>query len=160
VDAIPAYVSESSVEMFEKLGVMTRRELEARKEIKLEEYAGLINIEARTMIDMASKLYIPAVISYVDRVASSMSKVKSACAVADVSAQEAILLKASSLLAQTQKALDTLKAVTEKADSAASFHDTVLPAMDALRAPIDELETIVDRDYWPVPTYGELMFEV
>ena len=59
VDAIPAYVEPSTIEMFEKLGVLSARELEARKEIKLEEYAGLINIEARTMIDMASKLYIP-----------------------------------------------------------------------------------------------------
>ena len=65
VDAIPAYTDESSIEMFEKLGVMTKRELEARREIKLEEYAGLINIEARTMIDMAAKLYIPSVMSTV-----------------------------------------------------------------------------------------------
>ncbi len=160
VDAIPAYVSDSSVEMFEKLGVMTKRELEARKEIKLEEYAGLINIEARTMVDMASKLYVPAVISFVNRVAASMSTVRTACASADVSAQETILLEASSLLAETQKALDSLKAVLEAAEGAKSYHDTVLPAMIALREPIDRLENIVDKDFWPVPTYGELMFEV
>ena len=160
VDAIPAYVSDSSVEMFEKLGVMTKRELEARKEIKLEEYAGLINIEARTMVDMASKLYVPAVISFVNRVAASMSTVRTACASADVSAQETILLEASSLLAETQKALDGLKAALDLAEGAKAYHDTVLPAMTALRAPIDKLENIVDKDFWPVPTYGELMFEV
>ena len=160
VDAIPAYVAPTTIEMFEKLGVLSARELEARKEIKLEEYAGLINIEARTMIDMASKLYIPSVIAYVNSVASSMNTVKSAYAQADTSAQQTILVKASSLLADAQKALDELKKVTDAAETAKEYHDTVLPAMDALRAPIDELETIVDSEYWPVPTYGELMFEV
>ena len=160
VDAIPAYVEPSTIEMFEKLGVLSARELEARKEIKLEEYAGLINIEARTMIDMASKLYIPSVIAFVNSVASSMNTVKSAYAQADTSAQQTILVKASSLLADAQKALDELKNVTDAAETAKEYHDTVLPAMEALRAPIDELETIVDSEYWPVPTYGELMFEV
>lgn len=160
VDAIPAYVEPSTIEMFEKLGVLSARELEARKEIKLEEYAGLINIEARTMIDMASKLYIPSVIAFVNSVAASMNTVKSAYAQADTSAQQTILVKASSLLADAQKALDELKKVTDAAETAKEYHDTVLPAMDALRAPIDELETIVDSEYWPVPTYGELMFEV
>lgn len=160
VDAIPAYVEPSTIEMFEKLGVLSARELEARKEIKLEEYAGLINIEARTMIDMASKLYIPSVIAFVNSVASSMNTVKSAYAQADTSAQQTILVKASSLLADAQKALDDLKNVTDAAETAKEYHDTVLPAMAALRAPIDELETIVDSEYWPVPTYGELMFEV
>lgn len=160
VDAIPAYVSESSVAMFEKMGVMTRRELEARKEIKLEEYAGLINIEARTMIDMAAKLYIPSVIQYVNSVADSMSTVKAAYAAADTSAQQEILVESSELLAEAQKALGELKKVTDAAETAKEYHDTVLPAMEALRAPIDKLEGIVDSEYWPVPTYGELMFEV
>ena len=160
VDAIPAYTDESSIEMFEKLGVMTKRELEARREIKLEEYAGLINIEARTMIDMAAKLYIPSVIAYVNSVASSMSTVKNAYAQADTTAQQTILLKASSLLADTQQALDNLKAATDAAESAKDFHEKVLPAMAALRTPVDELETIVDSEYWPVPTYGQMMFEV
>ena len=160
VDAIPAYTDESSIEMFEKLGVMTKRELEARREIKLEEYAGLINIEARTMIDMAAKLYIPSVIAYVNSVASSMSTVKSAYAQADTTAPQTILVKASSLLADTQQALDNLKAATDAAESAKDFHEKVLPAMAALRTPVDELETIVDSEYWPVPTYGQMMFEV
>ena len=160
VDAIPAYTDESSIEMFEKLGVMTKRELEARREIKLEEYAGLINIEARTMIDMAAKLYIPSVIAYVNSVASSMSTVKNAYAQADTTAQQTILVKASSLLADTQQALDNLKAATDAAESAKDFHEKVLPAMAALRTPVDELETIVDSEYWPVPTYGQMMFEV
>ena len=160
VDAIPAYTDESSIEMFEKLGVMTKRELEARREIKLEEYAGLINIEARTMIDMAAKLYVPSVIAYVNSVASSMSTVKSAYAQADTTAQQTILVKASSLLADTQKALDNLKAATDAAETAKDFHEKVLPAMAALRTPVDELETIVDSEYWPVPTYGQMMFEV
>ena len=160
VDAIPAYTDESSIEMFEKLGVMTKRELEARREIKLEEYAGLINIEARTMIDMAAKLYIPSVIVYVNSVASSMSTVKNAYAQADTTAQQTILVKASSLLADTQQALDNLKAATDAAETAKDFHEKVLPAMAALRTPVDELETIVDSEYWPVPTYGQMMFEV
>ena len=132
VDAIPAYVEPSTIEMFEKLGVLSARELEARKEIKLEEYAGLINIEARTMIDMASKLYIPSVIAFVNSVASSMNTVKSAYAQADTSAQQTILVKASSLLADAQKALDELKNVTDAAETAKEYHDTVLPALSLI----------------------------
>lgn len=112
------------------------------------------------MIDMAAKLYIPSVIQYVNSVADSMSTVKAAYAAADTSAQQEILVESSELLAEAQKALGELKKVTDAAETAKEYHDTVLPAMAALRAPIDKLEGIVDSEYWPVPTYGELMFEV
>ena len=167
VDAIPVLSSEKSVEMFEKFGVYTRTELESRVEILYEIYAKTINIEAKTMIDMASKSIIPAVIGYVGEVASSMNCVMDACEEADVSVQKEILLETSDLLSETKVALAKLKDVTAAASAKASaeemaraFRADVVPAMEALRKPVDELEMIVDKDMWPMPSYGDLMFEV
>lgn len=69
-------------------------------------------------------------------------------------------MESSALLAETQKAMEDLKKITDEAETAKDYHEKVLPAMAKLRTPVDKLETIVDREFWPVPTYGELMFEV
>ncbi len=167
VEAVPYLTTKDSIEMFEKQAVLTKTELESRAEIHYETYSKAINIEAKTMIEMASKLYIPAVIKYTKNLADSILAVKSAVPGADVSVQEGLLTKTSALLAKAQKALDDLKKKDteaakkeEGAKQANYFHDTVFPAMEALRAPIDELELIVDKSVWPVPTYGDLLFEV
>ncbi len=167
VEAIPAYVTEKAIALFEKHAVLSSTELHSRAEIMFEAYAKAINIEARTMISMASVKFVPAVISYVKKLADSINAVKAAVADADVSVQTELLKKASDLLAKTQTALNKLQAVTDEAaakeegkEMAAFFKDEVMPAMTALRTPIDELEGIVDKDLWPVPTYGDLLFEV
>ncbi len=119
------------------------------------------------MIEMASKQYIPAVISYVTSLAESINSIAAACADADMSVQKELLTKCSSLLAQAQKALDVLKveeasanAMEEGKEQAEYFRDKVFTAMADLRAPIDELEMLVDKEYWPVPAYGDMIFEV
>lgn len=167
VDAIPGLTAENSVGMFERFGVLTRPELESRSEILYETYAKVTCIEARTMLHMASKHYIPSVIRYTTRLADSVCKIKQACPGVPCTVQEELLKKTSSLLMQTSDALQALeKAVqqTNAIDSAqemAEFcHASIAPAMKALRAPIDRLELVVDKDLWPVPTYGDLMFEV
>ena len=168
VDAIDISFSDpKTIELFTKFGVMTEGELEARKDIKLEEYSSLINIEAKTMIDMAGKEYIPSVMEYTTELANSLTKVTNACPEADVTPQKELLIEVSSLLSETNKALAALKSVLKDADkqgdsaeTAKYYRRTVMPAMEALRKPVDELEEIVDTKYWPVPTYGELMFEV
>ena len=116
---------------------------------------------------MAGKQYIPAIIKYVTNLADSINSVKSACPSADISVQTELLTKCSSLLASAQKALANLEKITEQAASkeegqeqAEFFKDEVFTAMNTLRAPIDELEMIVDQSFWPVPTYGDLLFEV
>lgn len=167
VDAVPAIVSDKTVEMFERLNVMSRVELEARAEIDYETYAKAINIEAKTMINMAGKKYIPSVINYVTDLAASINEIKAACESVDVSVQTELLSECSTLLAEAKKALKKLEtSVAEAAEKeegkeqAEFFKDVVFKDMEALRAPIDALEMKVGKEYWPVPTYGDLLFEV
>ena len=167
VDAIPALVTDKAVALYEKFGIYTKAELESRAEIQYETYAKVRNIEAKTMIDMAGKQIIPAVIKAVQGLADSMKSVNSICPEADVSVQKELLIQTSALLAETKQALEELKAQTEHAlhienveEQARTYHDYVLPAMDALRKPVDELEMIVDKSMWPMPSYGDLLFEV
>ena len=167
VEAIPYLVTDKTISMFERQGVMTKTELESRAEINYETYSKTINIEAKTMIDMAGKQYIPAVISYVTTLADSINSITAACDSADVSVQKNLLTKCSALLAKAQSALANLENVetlaaakSEGQEQAMYFREVVFPAMTELRAPIDELEMIVDEEFWPVPTYGELLFEV
>ena len=167
VEAIPYLVTDKTVKVFERQNVLTKAELESRAEINYETYSKTINIEAKTMIDMAGKQYIPAIIKYVTNLANSVNSVTSACASADTSVQTELLTKCSALLTEAQKALVNLENVTAKAatkaegqEQAVYFRKVVFPAMDALRSPIDELEMIVDQDFWPVPTYSDLLFEV
>ena len=166
VDAIPALNTEKAVALFEKFKVFTKAELDSRVEIEYETYAKEINIEAKAMIDIATKQIIPAVIKYTTVLAESITAVKSACT-ADVSAQTEILTEVSTLLAASKKALVKLQEVTEKAASmeegreqAVYYRDEVKAAMDALRTPIDKLEMLVDKSMWPMPSYGDLIFEV
>ena len=166
VDAIPALNTEKAVKLFEKFGVFTKAELDSRVEIEYETYAKEINIEAKTMIDIAGKQIIPAIIKYTTTLATSISAVKAACD-ADVSVQTELLTEVSDLLSETKVALSKLEEVTEKGaameegrDQAAFYRDEVMTAMSALRAPVDKLEMIVDKDVWPMPSYGDLLFEV
>ena len=165
VEAIPALTTEKAVSMFEKFKVFTKAELESRAEIKFESYAKAINIEARTMIDMASKQIIPAIIKYTKDLADTVVAVKEAGA--DASVQVELLTEVSGLLAETKKALEALKVVADQAavmeegeDQARFYHFDVVPAMEALRTPVDTLEMIVDKEAWPMPSYGDLIFEV
>ncbi len=167
VDAVQSITTEKAVKLYEKFHIFTKAELESRAEVLYETYAKAINIEALTMIDMAGKQLIPSVISYTTELANSVSAVRDACPEADVSAQTELLLETSSLLAESKKALTALKSVTAEAAAmeegegqARAYHDRVMPAMSALRAPLDKLEMIVDKEFWPIPSYGDLTFEV
>ena len=165
VEAIPAMVTDTAVSLFERFGVFTKAELESRAEIQYETYAKAINIEARTMIDMASKQFMPAFIKYTKTLADTVNSVKAAGA--DASVQMDCLNKVTALMGETKEALDTLIKVTDEAASkeegavqADFYHSDVFPAMEALRAPVDKLEMIVDKEAWPMPSYGDLIFEV
>ena len=165
VEAIPALTTDKAINLFEKYKVFTKAELESRAEIKYENYSKAINIEARTMIDMATKQIIPAVIKYTKELADTINAVKAAGA--DVSVQSELLTEISALLVESKSALKALTEVTEKAaemeegeEQARYYHFTVVQAMAALRSPVDKLEMIVDKEAWPMPSYGDLMFEV
>ena len=167
VDAVPALTTQKAINLFTRFGIYTPQELEARAEIMYETYIKVIKIEANTMIHMAAKHYIPAVIHYTTRLAQSINAVASACPQAELSVQRKLLQEVSRYLADASTALEQLKPLMGRVDSingvkemALAYHDAVVPAMDALRYPIDTLELMVDKSIWPVPTYGDLMFEV
>ena len=165
VDAIPAMVTDSAINLFERFGVFTKAELESRAEIQYETYAKAINIEARTMIDMASKQFMPAFIKYTKILADTVNAVTAAGS--DASVQKESLDEVTVLMKETKEALDTLVKATDEAAQkeegevqAKFYHSEVFPAMVALRAPVDKLEMIVDKEAWPMPSYGDLIFEV
>ena len=165
VDAIPAITTDKSIKLFERFNVFTKAELESRAEIQYEAYAKAINIEARTMIDMASKQFLPAFIKYTKTLADTVLAVKKAGV--DATVQTEALKEVSALMAETKAALDVLVKVTDEAAAkeeggvqANFYHSDVVPAMEALRAPVDKLEMIVDKEAWPMPSYGDLIFEV
>ena len=167
VDAVPALTTQKAIDLFTRFGIYTPQELEARAEIMYETYIKVIKIEANTMIHMAAKHYIPAVIHYTTRLAQSINAVASACPQAELSVQRKLLQEVSRYLADASTALEQLKPLMGRVDSidgvkemALAYHDAVVPAMDALRYPIDTLELMVDKSIWPVPTYCDLMFEV
>ena len=165
IEAAPTLTTDKAVKLFEKFGIFTRVELESREEIIYETYAKTINIEALTMIDMAGKDIIPAVAAYTGELANTVVTVKEAGAPA--TAQTELLVEVDSLLAEARKALKHLEECTVHANKienakerAFYYKDVVDVAMTALRKPVDKLEMLVDSDIWPMPTYGELMFEI
>jgi glutamine synthetase, type III len=167
IDAIPALVSESSIKLFESFEVFTRKELESRVEIEYEAYAKAINIEAKAMIDIAGKSIIPAVIRYTTRLADSIIKLKTAMADIEPYAQSSILIDVNEHLKSAKFALENLIKLMDDAGEvvgvdkhARYMREVIVPAMEELRKPVDELEMIVDKDLWPMPSYGDLLFEV
>ena len=165
VDALSYLNTPDSVELFERHHVLTAAELASREEIGYEIYTKTINIEARTMIDMAKKEIIPAVIKYTTTVANSILAVESVGM--DASVQRIVLSDCSRCLKQMNDALIKLESnlklsasLKQYKNRAIAYRDLVMTAMMELRTPADELETIVDKKEWPFPTYGDLLFNV
>ena len=164
VDAVPELVKPASIALFAHQGVFTEKELRARADVSFELYAKTINIEALTMIDMAGKDIVPAVAEYGGKLAWSANQAMQAGM--DVSVQREMLARVNVLLRQTSDALADLRAKQEKMaalsgqEQARYAHDVICPAMEVLRAPVDHLEMIVDGRLWPMPTYGDLLFNV
>ena len=165
VEAVESLTTDKAVKLFEKFHIFTKAELESREEVLYETYAKTINIEALTMIDMASRQIIPAVVRYTKSLADTVIAVKGAGA--DASVQAKLLDQVSSGLAQTKTALEKLQKAVEEAgamqegkEQAFFYKNVVCTAMEDLRRPVDGLEMIVEKEAWPYPTYADLMFEV
>ncbi len=165
IDSVEKLTTQKSVDLFSKFNIFTKTELESRQEVLYETYAKTINIEALTMIDMASKQFIPAVVRYTKSLADTVVAVQDAGA--DASAQRELLKAVSEKLLAMKGALEKLKQAEAKAGAISSakekafyYRDEVKTAMEALRKPVDEAEMLVDREVWPVPGYGDLIFEV
>ena len=164
VDAIPELTRAESVALFERHGVYTAKELQARADVAYELYAKTINIEALTMIDMAGKDILPAVVRYTKQLADTVIAVEAAGG--DAQVQRELLARVSVMLRQANGALTGLRDAQAHAASltgeaqARAYYEQVTTAMQLLRAPVDHLEMVVDGALWPIPTYGELLFNV
>ena len=166
IDSIEALTTDKAILLYERFGIYNRAELESRKEILYETYVKTINIEAKTMIDMASREILPAVIRYSRSLAETVKAEKEVGADASVTAS--LLREINERLTKAAGALEGLKWKEKEGQEmkddvkgqAFFYRDTIVPAMEALRLPVDELETMVDREYWPMPVYSDLLFEV
>ena len=167
VDAAEALIAPKNVEVFEKFGVLSKKELEARYEIRHEGYSKVINVEALAMLEMAKREILPAVIKYTGFVANGLNAVKETGLTVDVTAQSGLLKDLSAAAGQFKAAITKLEKALEKApkienaaERAHYYHDKVVSAMESLREVGDRLEVMVGEEYWPMPTYAELLFGI
>ena len=163
--ALPALIEPKNIALMEDFGVLTKVEMESRYEVEMEHYSKIINIEARTMLKIASKQLIPAATSYMGEVASTAAAKTAAVEGISTKSEAKLLTALSKYTDEMSDATDALKAVTDKVSAlddetakAHAFHDEVLPAMDTLRAAADAAEELVDEDYWPLPCYSRMLF--
>lgn len=164
-DALPYLTSKENVELFHKMHVLSEAELRSRQEIYVQNYCKLLNIEAMTTLDMATMDIIPAVIKYKGDVAKSANESLALGVEADeekeiVKTLAALLAKAKKDVARLRLALKTAHEKGENIEGAKCYHDDVLSAMDALRATCDEMELNTAKEYWPLPSYGDLLFSI
>ena len=164
VDALPHYTDEANVELFTRHGVYSRVEMESREEALLEEYYKTLHIEALTMSDMVREEILPACVNYQSDLAKTVKNKKEAGITGGMEAD--LLGRVSALTEELYTkglALDAAVAQAPSADAetvANYYHDTILPAMDAVREPADQLEMLVGKKYWPFPTYSDILFYV
>ena len=167
VEAISAIVSKKAIKLYEDFNVFTKAELEARLEIEYEAYSKAINIEAKTMLNMAGKSLIPAIMKYSGDLAKSIKAVRDLDLEVKPEEETKILekiVKLHNLARQSFHKLDAgVKEVSAIADiekKAFAYHRQIVPVMKDLRDFVDELEMLVDKEYWPMPSYGDLIFEI
>ena len=166
-DALPYFVHEKNIELFERNKVLNREEIYSRYEIMMEEYTKTINIEALTMINMAQKEILPAALKYSKHLAQSVKLKRDISTLIDTEYEEVNLTRLSSLLTQAyknvlklQESVDTLKGIDDFEKAAFFVRDTLILDMEQLRKPCDEMESIVSSQDWPFPTYGKLLFGI
>ena len=166
-DCLPYYISEKNTKLFSDHKVLSPSELNARYEIKLETYSKILNIEALTMVDMVNKDILPAISKFVRTLSDGVNAKRSAVADAECKYEEKLISKLSVLLGTIYERCEALaKALAGAMDPedalkvATYYKDTILEAMNELRESVDEAEVITDRQYWPYPGYGELLFSV
>ncbi|OOM70180.1 glutamine synthetase [Clostridium puniceum] len=168
VESAKAMISEKNQTVLEKHGVLTKVESESRYEITLENYNKIINIEALTTLEMAKRQIIPAVIQFTTSLAESINTIKATGINADISVQTELLTEVSTLTASLNKNVKLLEKAVEKADNfqgdifdlGMMYRYEVFEQMNTLREDADKLETIVDKDFWPLPTYGDMLFNI
>ena len=167
VEAISAIVSEKAIKLYEDFNVFTKAELEARLEIEYEAYSKAINIEAKTMLNMAGKSLLPAIMKYSGDLAKSIKAVRDLDLEVKPEEETKILekiVKLHNLARESFHKLDAgvkeVSAIADIEEKAFAYHRQIVPVMKDLRVFVDELEMLVDKEYWPMPSYGDLIFEI
>ena len=167
-DAIPHLVDEKNIALFTRHGIYTAEELHSRCEILLDNYCKVLHIEALTMLDMSKKEIIPAVSTYLKDLSTTAAAVKAVVSDADCSTQESLITRISALSSSLYKKTEALNSAVlstkdheENIEERAQYYkNNIFPGMQELRAVADELETLVGEEYWPFPTYGDLLFKI
>ena len=164
-DALPCYVSEKSFELFEEFGVLSRAEVQSRYEVKLEKYNKIMNIEVRTMKRLVRRDYLPAINKFAADIARHIAEVEAVLPDADLTCQRErlrTLLAGAAEINQHLEKLHTLhyasREVVDQQERANMNAHQIVPVMDDLRHAVDQMELIVEREFWPVPTYNEILF--
>ncbi len=168
VEASKAMISEKNLAVLEKYGVLSRKEAEARYEIVLENYNKIINIEALTTLEIAKRQILPAAMKYASSLAESINAIKATGVQASVLVQSELLTKVSDLTVKLNENIGLLEAVVEKADNfdgdiydlGMMYRYEVFEEMQNLRECADKLEVVVDKEFWPLPTYEDMLFNV
>ncbi len=165
VEACETLTDDKNIALFERFHVLSATELRSRREIMLENYAKVLNIEAQTMIVMASRQIIPAVESYIKELSQTAILKRDICGEESITLEKDLITRLTTLNTQAFKAVEQLRLVDKQATSAGdawsvacAFRDLVVPAMASLRTPVDEMEALVPSDIWPFPTYGEMTY--
>ena len=166
IESIKALIDPHTIEVMERNRIYSKIELESCADIYYDNYCKVCNIEAKTMIEMASKQYIPSVMKYMNNLAQTLSNIKQASDKVDISVIEKTLIDTSKLLVEAKEALEKLKEnlnlaekEQERVNRAMFYRNKVCESMEDLRRPIDKLELLVDLSLWPVPSYGELILK-
>ena len=166
-DALPQFIDEKNIELFTSHKVLTKTEMQSRYEIHLENYCKVLNIEANTMVSMAKKYIFPSVTAYIKDLSNTINEVKTAVPKANVNAEQKLvegLSKLVNLLYDDNNKLEELSLtalnIQDLQKRADYYKDTVIPAMARVRSSADELELITAKKYWPMPTYGDLIYKV
>ena len=166
-DAIPTILEKKNVDMLTSLGVFTKAEIESRYEITLENYCKTVNIEALTMVDMARKDILPAVVGYTKELTESYIAKKNSVPTLPAKYESKAIERLSALTDEIDEAADALekvtldyKSISDITKASEMIRDTMLGKMAELRIACNEAETLVSKKYWPFPTYGDLLFGV
>jgi glutamine synthetase len=167
VDAYKCFNLEKNVKLFTEHGVMSKVEIDSREDILFENYSKIINIEALTMIEMASRDILPSVNAYIAELADSVSAKLAVMPKLPCTMERSLIEKLSGLIESAYKNLEKLREVescaakiSDNVKKAEAYRETVIPVMEALRADVDEMETHTASEFWPLPTYGDMMFRV
>ena len=164
-DALPCFVEPKSIALFEEFGVLTETEVRSRYEVKLEKYNKILNIESRAMKRLVRRDYLPAINRYAAKLGNGFTSIRNVLPEGDTSFMEDKLKKLVEGAAEINRQLEKLHSlhrasleVADQQERANMNAHEIVPVMDALRAAVDAMEIIVEREAWPVPTYNEILF--